>query len=67
MKRQAGRQDRGGADVQGQDHGAYGHSICVTPTTDDYLLNGNIPMAGADCSGLMTGDTLLRRRGSRGE
>jgi hypothetical protein len=33
----------------------------------DSLLNGEIPMYGAACSGVMTVDTLLRRRGSRGE
>ncbi len=35
---------------EGEGHGAYGTSTCVTRTVDDYLLRGKVPTDGKTCS-----------------
>ncbi|MFD3656192.1 alpha/beta hydrolase [Streptomyces sp. NPDC058620] len=35
---------------KGEGHGAYGESVCVTSTVDDYFLDGKVPADGKTCS-----------------
>lgn len=35
---------------EGEGHGAYGTSSCVTKLVDDYLLDGKVPATGTKCS-----------------